>query len=524
MILRVTSQENLDDLMRLWNDGRVMQWVGFPDGLGYDRGAAQGWFDKLRTNPQRHHFVVLTRENRFCGEAYYKVDPDTGRAGLDIKLLPEVQMKGLGTDALRILIRHVFQVEVSVDAVWTQPSQLNVAAQALYTRCGLKSKPIPSDNQAGESYWELTRAEWNRIRWIHFPYSELSYSIMPGWLQMLDMEIINTANQILADEPEAIIRIRLLRDVLGREPDDADLLQAKHDAEKSPWVANLSTEQKADGSWGAFHSRDSRVKQKIPTTEMGVARAINLGLDASHPILGNTAKYLQQVMDGELPFPDRPEKNTRWKTGKRLFVAATYARIQPHDSRLNADRELWLEIASRTFQSGAYNAGDEALAHEELTGASVKDSYLVMNGKYQLLILGSIPNTLAREMEHQILRWLWNLPWGIGYLSVPLNVPPALDKPGEIDRWLTSLELLAHCFPTWVEFAQEAVEWLWDQQRLDGRWDFGSKPRGSTYLPLSSSWRRKGDRVIDWSTRILVLLSRFTEPQKPGINLKGARI
>jgi len=159
VLIRTTSQGDLVDLMGLWNDGRVMQWVGFPDGLGYDRQTVQTWFDKLQANPLRHHFVVIRRGIGFCGEVYYAVEPLHQRAGLDIKLRPEAQGQGLATDALKTLIRHVFKVEPDVDSVWTQPSQINIAARALYTRCGLKEKPRPADLQQGESYWELTRVE-----------------------------------------------------------------------------------------------------------------------------------------------------------------------------------------------------------------------------------------------------------------------------------------------------------------------------------------------------------------------------
>jgi hypothetical protein len=36
VILRKTSEGDFPNLITLWNDGRVMKWVGFPNGLGYD--------------------------------------------------------------------------------------------------------------------------------------------------------------------------------------------------------------------------------------------------------------------------------------------------------------------------------------------------------------------------------------------------------------------------------------------------------------------------------------------------------
>lgn len=158
-ILRSTTPADLPDILRLWNDGRVMRWVGFPDGLGYDQAKIEDWFERLQANPNCHHFVVLSPEIGFCGEAYYAADPIQRRAGLDIKLLPDAQGQGIAVDALTTLIRHIFEIEPGIQAVWTEPSEQNLASRKLYTRCGLKPRPRPADLEPYESYWELSRDE-----------------------------------------------------------------------------------------------------------------------------------------------------------------------------------------------------------------------------------------------------------------------------------------------------------------------------------------------------------------------------
>jgi RimJ/RimL family protein N-acetyltransferase len=159
--IRNTSEADLSDLMTLWNDGRVMKWVGFPYGLGYDQYRVSEWFERLRVNPSRHHFVVHTEVLGFCGELYYAIDSDQRRAGLDIQLIPAVQGRGLATDALRRLIKFIFESEPGVDAVWTEPSGENVLARRLYERCGMRPGIRPADMAQGESYWELRRQDWD---------------------------------------------------------------------------------------------------------------------------------------------------------------------------------------------------------------------------------------------------------------------------------------------------------------------------------------------------------------------------
>jgi hypothetical protein len=107
-----------------------------------------------------------------------------------------------------------------------------------------------------------------------------------------------------------------------------------------------------------------------------------------------------------------------------------------------------------------------------------------------------------------LVRWAWHRPGGIGYLSVPLSPPPLQAKAGVMDRWFSSQDLLAR-FPSWRTMAGEAVAWLWEARTAEGDWDLGPRPAASVALPLSASWRKKGPRQYDWTTRVLALLRRF---------------
>lgn len=88
LLIRPTKAGDLPDLGRLWNDGRVMRWVGYPDGLGMDEAGLGDWLAWVLDSTERHHFVVREPDGRFCGELYYRLDA-AGRAALDIKLVPE---------------------------------------------------------------------------------------------------------------------------------------------------------------------------------------------------------------------------------------------------------------------------------------------------------------------------------------------------------------------------------------------------------------------------------------------------
>ncbi|MBI5965376.1 MAG: hypothetical protein HY863_18015 [Chloroflexi bacterium] len=322
--------------------------------------------------------------------------------------------------------------------------------------------------------------------------------------------IQDIARQILDAGPPPAIRVRLLRDIFHSSFENPQFIQAKNDLDKSGWVIQLKSEQRHDGSWGRFHSADTKHRQSISTTEFGVERAQSLGLDDSHPIGSKAINYLVRLLEDQLEFPDPPEKNDRWPIGTKLFTASTLARIKPDHSILNGFMQLWSAIAEKTFTSGKYDSEAEMEAHRRLTGVSVKNSYLRLHGKYQIILLSSRPNLLSRKTETSLLNWLWHRGNGMGYLEMPLT--PLLHgfSPNQIDRWFTSLEIMSR-FSGWHERAKDIIQWLWKQRNKDGFWDFGPKASHTIFMPLSENWQKKSARKFDWTTRTLLLLEKYNE-------------
>jgi len=284
-----------------------------------------------------------------------------------------------------------------------------------------------------------------------------------------------------------------LRDVKKAPPSTSTLIYAKQEMLKSRWILELKNEQRTDGSWGRFHSA-VKTKGKTVTTEAAVERGLALGLEASDPIFHATINYLSGLLDGTVNFPDPPERNNRWTTGKQLFAAATLARISPTLSILDKTWELWATIAEHAFASGRYDSEAEIRAHQMLTGASVKDSYLVLNNRYQLSLLGSRAANLPKNVEYAMVNWVWHKGDAVGYLEVPLADFPSHFTSGMLDRLFTSLEILSH-FPSWRRFADNVIDWFWKQRNSEGFWDFGPRASLSVYFPLSEigEQRKKGE-------------------------------
>jgi hypothetical protein len=308
--------------------------------------------------------------------------------------------------------------------------------------------------------------------------------------------------------PDPSVRVRLLRDGLQVPSEDPRLLKAREALENSSHVTLLRNEQRGDGSWGRLHSRDTAARQSVPTTEWAVERAVAIGMDAGHPILDAAAAYLAGVVTGRVIPSDPPEKNDRWAAGLRLFAASTLARIDPSHSAIDPVWTLWHEIARRTFVSGAYSAEDEAAAHSELTGASVRGTYLVLSNRYALSLLASRAGRMDGDLRLAMARWVWHSPCGVGYFGVPLAAPPDATHAGVLERFLLSHEIVS-AFGTTGAPTGPLADWLEEHRRADGLWDLGPRASWTSALPLSESWRRSDARAIDWTARILTLMSRW---------------
>ena len=328
---------------------------------------------------------------------------------------------------------------------------------------------------------------------------------------MKQLELIEgAAERILAHGPDPAVRYRLLRDVLLRSPGDPEVIQARKALDGSRWVRLLAAEQHADGGWGKFHTRNYQSKQKTGTTQGGVERAVALGLDADHPVLGKAAQYITGILEGRIEFPDRAEKNDCWETGSAMFAGAKLAQIQPDLPVLDGVWDLWAAITRRSFSKGEHDLDAELGAHRSLTGRSGRCGWLRLNNIFAVTLIGSRARQLPKPVEKAYVQWLWERPRGLIYLDAPFRRPPQRGK-FALDAWFTSMELLSF-FPSWRRLAGSAVAWLWKRQNRQGLWDFGPRSICSLWFPLSESWRKRMSRQYDYSTRALALLRRYYGP------------
>jgi hypothetical protein len=334
---------------------------------------------------------------------------------------------------------------------------------------------------------------------------------------MLDFtpnDLKTVAEKILDMQPDPVPRFRLLRDVLNLNPASNDYRQAELALQGSKWIALLRNSQWPDGTWGRFHTQDTSVKQPFATTEAAISTALDSGLDRHSPILQKVQNVILEYMDGKICWPDPPEKHDNplaWYVWVRHWSAAVLSQIDPYHPRLDEFWNIWAEAVQASFQSGCYDRQNEIAALNSFMECRMKKP-VPFHTKYPLWILSATHHRLPGDLERLLLEFVMQAPMGIYYVyDKPISVRPTNHSKGFLG-WLKAHQLLSR-FRIWNQIVQEDLNWIWAQRNEHGFWDTGSQVarKPFTSFPLSETWRRPENRMIDSTVEILTLLSRGFE-------------
>ena len=165
LTIKETESYDLENTRRLWADGEVMKFVGFPNGLEKSPEDMKAWLEWIAQNrPRTKHFSIY-EDNAYCGEAFYDINGQTGRAALDIKLFPAARGKGIAKVGLMYAIREAF--ENGARSVYVDPNPENERALKLYESIGMVKKDMPDElrepEYPGFLFYELTNEEFDRL-------------------------------------------------------------------------------------------------------------------------------------------------------------------------------------------------------------------------------------------------------------------------------------------------------------------------------------------------------------------------
>lgn len=301
-----------------------------------------------------------------------------------------------------------------------------------------------------------------------------------------------------------IPRFILIKEILKLPCGSDTYKNSYEELKESKWYLQLKKEQWPDGSWGRFHTQDTKaeVKQIFPTTEAALQRIRELSLERQDPVLAACIHRMECYLDGSDQWTDRIEKHPGFVIALNTIVASNLSLFIPDHPLINERRRICAENMTKAFHNG--------VLVEEIWSAENKRSNEILLEAYMVHTARLLQNNpfLDEGIQRKYLQYIWNRKEGIYYIS---NSAPAASfslESRKFNQWLSSMEALSS-FSLFPEFMEQNTQQqlLQEAERLMNQ-EIELPPTHPVYGHYSDSWRDKDNRRYDLLLRILRLLMK----------------
>jgi len=206
----------------------------------------------------------------------------------------------------------------------------------------------------------------------------------------------------------------------------------------SRWYRQLSEEQMENGSWGRFHTQDTKdkTKRRFVTTEQALRRMKDLSLDKDDILVSRSVALMERYLRGEEAWTDTIEKHYGFEIAFATIIAANLSRFDRQNCLIDQKREIAAKNLTKAFQTGRF---DEAAWEQE----NLNDNEILLRAyMVHILWLMQYENCISDTVQRQYLDYIWHREKGIYYISnSPVSEIRSLESK-EFTMWLSSLEAL----------------------------------------------------------------------------------
>lgn len=142
LTIRSAEQKDAIILTMWWNDGKVMEHVGFPEGLNQ---SIEKTIKQIGYNDNNEsQLCIIEVDNKRIGETNYKIKAEVAEIGIKI-CVPTYQNKGYGTKILKILIKFLFD-NYNIEKIILDTNLKNKRAQHVYEKVGFIKLRVNKDS------------------------------------------------------------------------------------------------------------------------------------------------------------------------------------------------------------------------------------------------------------------------------------------------------------------------------------------------------------------------------------------
>lgn len=220
----------------------------------------------------------------------------------------------------------------------------------------------------------------------------------------------------------------------------------------SKWYQQLADEQMENGSWGRFHTQDTKneTRRKFVTTEHALKRVQELALDKEDPILSKAIKLMERYITSEEAWTDNNENFYGFETSFKSLVAANLSLFDPGNPLIRHKQQICEKNISKALATG--NFLEEVWEQENVIDNEILlKAYMV----YPMWLLQSTKG-ISDTIQRQYLNYIWHREHGIYYISTFASSKLEFLESKKFTMWLSSLENLSG-FSLFPEFMNNDI-------------------------------------------------------------------
>jgi hypothetical protein len=253
-------------------------------------------------------------------------------------------------------------------------------------------------------------------------------------------DIINYLDENVSDPvPRYILEKEIKR--------NSQIEYERNKLKESKWYKQLVAEQWENGSWGRFHTQDTRSqsKQKFCTTESAIRRARELSLDKDDEIIYKAIQLMERYIRDEEEWLDTNEQHYGFQIAFRTLVAANLSLFDPKHPFVLTKKEICANNISKAFIDGLLN--------EAIWDTENRKSNEILLKPYMVYIIWLLQNNdfLGEAIERYFLKYIWYRKDGIYYRTNSSSSEIHFLESKQFVPWLSGLETLCD-FSLFPEF------------------------------------------------------------------------
>lgn len=186
-------------------------------------------------------------------------------------------------------------------------------------------------------------------------------------------------------------------------------------------IVKLTQAQHADGSFGRFHTMDSKLKQKVPTTEAAAWLMYEYSITREYDICDNMCIYIERLLNDISLWPDSWEKNLFFKPSVPLFIASKLSLFGSYDETYKEICNLWVNLLIIAFETNEYNTKAVNEKSKNIFGIDIDGSYIGLHSINHIALYSANTKIIPPNIQNAYLKWLHNYNGVIGYTNIILK-------------------------------------------------------------------------------------------------------